>query len=160
MLPESPMYTRPRAAGGRLNGRKPAQPRPERDRERQHRLVLVLRERVDREVAARDDRERRRETVHVVEQVEGVRDAHEPQEPESPGEDVVADDFDVEAAREDDDGGGDLRGELRDRAQVPEVVDETRDEDDRDAARMPPSSPFQEMIPAASATATPATNPA
>ena len=40
-------------------------------------------------------------------------------------------------AREHHDRGGDLRGELRDRAQVSQVVDETRDEDDRDAREDP-----------------------
>ncbi len=109
----------------------------ERDRQREHGLVLVRRQRVDREVGARDDRQRRRETVHVVEQVEGVRDADEPEEADRPREDVVPDDLDVEPAREHDDGGGDLRGELRDRAQVAEIVDEPCDEDDRDAGEDP-----------------------
>ena len=105
---------------------------PERDREREDRLVLVRGQRVDRKVRARDDRERRREAVHVVEEVEGVGDADEPEQADRPRDDVVADQLDVEAAREDDDGRGDLGGELRDRAQVPEVVDEPGDEDDRD----------------------------
>ena len=93
----------------------------------------MLGERVDREVRARDDRERRREPVHVVEQVERVRDADEPQQPDRPREDVVSDDLDVQAARQHDYGSGDLCGELREGAQVPEVVDEAGDEDDRDA---------------------------
>ena len=58
-------------------------------------------------------------------------------EPDRPREHVVADDLDAQAAREHDDGRGDLRRELRDRAQVPEVVDEPGDEDDRDAREDP-----------------------
>ena len=106
---------------------------PEREREREHCVVLVLGHGVDREVRARDDGKRRREPVHVVEEVEGVRDADEPDQADRPRENVVPDDLDVQAAREHDDRGGDLRCELRDRGEVPEVVDEPGDEDDRDA---------------------------
>ena len=93
----------------------------------------MLGDRVDREVRARDDRERRREPVHVVEEVEGVRDADEPEEPDRPRDDVVADDLDGQPARDHDHGGDDLRGELRHDAQMPEVVDEPREEHDGDA---------------------------
>ena len=54
-------------------------------------------------------------------------------EPDRPREDVVSDDLDVQAARQHDHGGGDLCGELREGAQVPQVVGEAGDEDDRDA---------------------------
>ena len=136
-LPESPMKTAAPRRGLRLNGRKPAHASPRASDEGEDRVVLVLRDRVDREVRTRDDRERRREAVHVVEQVERVRDPDEPEEADRPREDVVADDLDVEPAREHDDGGQDLRGELRERAQVPKVVDEPCDEDDRDAGEDP-----------------------
>ena len=120
-----------------MNGRKPGAREPESQSECQHGLVLVLGHRVDREVRAGDDRKSRREPVHVVEEVERVRDPDEPEEPDCPREDVVSDDLDVEAAREHDDRGDDLRAELRDRAQVSQIVDQPREEDDRDADEDP-----------------------
>ena len=134
----------------------------ESEREREHKdgLVLVLGQSVDREVAAGDDRERRRQAVHVVEEVERVRDPDEPEEADRPCEDVVADDLHVQAAREDDDRGGDLRRELRDRAQMAEVVDEPGDEDDRDARQDPASSPLHSTAPIASAKRIPPMKPA
>ncbi len=104
----------------------------EREREDEHRLVLVLRQRVDREVRARDRGQRRREPVHVVEQVEGVRDPDEPEEADRPRQDVVLDDLDAQAAREHDHGGADLRGQLGEGAQVTEVVDEPGREEERE----------------------------
>ena len=93
----------------------------------------MLGQRVDREVAARDRGEGRREPVHVVEQVEGVRDPDQPEEPDRPPEDVVPDDLDAEPAREHDHGGADLNRELDGRAQVPQVVEQPRREEERAA---------------------------
>ena len=136
-LPESPMKTTAPRRGRRLYGQEAETREAEREREGEDDLVLVLGQRVDREVGAGDDREGRCEAVHVVEEVERVRDAHEPEEADRPREDVVADDLDVQAAREHDDRRDDLRGELRDRAQPPDVVDQPGDEDDRDAGEDP-----------------------
>ena len=136
-LPESPMKTAAPRCGLRLNGRNPAHARPSASDEDEDGVVLVLRQGVDREVRARDDRERRRQAVHVVEQVERVRDPDEPEETDRPCEDVVSDDLDVEPARQHDHRGDDLRAELRDRAQVPQVVHEPGDEDDGDAGEDP-----------------------
>ena len=79
-LPASPMNTAARRPGRRLKGRKPTHAKPSDERKDEHDVVLVSRGGVDGEVTARDRRERRCETVHVVQQVEGVRDAHEPDE--------------------------------------------------------------------------------
>ena len=79
-LPASPMKTWAPPPGRRLNGRNPSAREREREREDEHEVVVVHRRRVDREVAAGDRRERRREAVHVVEQVERVRDPDEPDE--------------------------------------------------------------------------------
>ena len=54
-------------------------------------------------------------------------------EPDCPGDDVVADDLDGQAARDHDHGGDDLRCELRHDAQMPEIVDEPCEEHDGDA---------------------------
>ena len=109
----------------------------EREGEDQDGVVLVLGQCVDREVAARDDGERRRQAVHVVQQVERVRDPDQPEQPDRPREYVVADDLDAQAAGQDDHRCRDLSRELGDRAQVPEVVDEPGNEDDRDAREDP-----------------------
>ena len=86
------------------------------------------RRRVDREVEAGDGRERRREAVHVVEQVERVRDPDEPEERDHDAQHVVRDELDAEPGGDRDPGRRELGDELRDRAQVPDVVDEPRDE--------------------------------
>ena len=81
-------------------------------------MVLVHGEGVDREEQSRDPRERRRQAVHVVEEVEGVRHAHEPDERDDAGEEVVRDEAgDGDAVEDDEAGRGELRGELRDRAE-------------------------------------------
>ena len=102
----------------------------EREGEDEDELVLVHGRRVDREVDARDRRERRREPVHVVEQVEGVRDPHEPEERDRDAEHVVLDELDPQARRDRDRRRADLRRELRERAQVPDVVDQPGGEDE------------------------------
>ena len=136
-LPESPMKTAAPRCGRRLNGRKPPHARPSEIASASTVSFSCAVSASIAKYAARDDRQRRGEAVHVVEQVEGVRDADEPEETDGPREDVVPDDLDVQPAREHDDSGGDLRGELRDRAQVAEIVDEPCDEDDRDAGEDP-----------------------
>jgi hypothetical protein len=79
---------------------------------------------VDREVEAGDRRERRREAIHVVEQVERVRDPDEPEERDRRREDVVRHELDAQPRRDRDTGRGELRDELRERAQVPDVVEQ------------------------------------
>ena len=92
-------------------------------REHEHEVVLVHGRGVDREVDARDRGERGGEAVHVVEQVERVRDPDEPEERDRDAEHVVRDELDAQARGDREPGGGELRGELRERAQVTEVVD-------------------------------------
>ena len=93
--------------------------------------------RVDREVRAGDRGQRRGKPVHVVEEVEGVRDAHEPDERDDDRDDVVREQLDVEAAGDDDPGGGELCQELAQRPEAERVVDEPGDEDHRAAAEDP-----------------------
>ena len=96
---------------------------------------------VDREVDARDRRERGREAVHVVEQVERVRDPDQPEERDRDAEHVVGDELDAETGGDREPRGGELGGELRARAQVTKVVDQAREEDDRAAAEDPGELP-------------------
>ena len=125
------------AAGPQVEREEAGAREPEREREHEHGVVRMLGCGVDREVAARDRRERRGEPVHVVEEVEGVRDPDEPEDPDRPREDVVPDDLDLEPAREHDDSGADLERELDDRAQVPNVVEEAGGEEERAAGEDP-----------------------
>ena len=107
----------------------------ERKREREHGVVRVDRDRVDREEDGRDRCERRREAVHVVEQVEGVRHPDEPDECDEAREEVVGDQpGDRQSLPDHDPGGGELRGQLRDRAERVEVVEKAGDEEDRAAS--------------------------
>ena len=102
----------------------------------------VDRERVDREERARDRRERRREAVHVVEQVERVRHPEQPDDAERGRERRRSRRSRTRTPDHDDErGGAALRGELRERRQAEDVVDEAGDEEDRaaaeDAAELP-----------------------
>ncbi len=53
---------------------------------------------VDREVGAGDGRERRGETVHVVEQVDRVGDSDEPDDGDHDGDDVIVKQLDAKPA--------------------------------------------------------------
>ena len=110
------MKTSARPPGRRLNGQEAGARERAREREREHGVVRVDGHGVDREEPERDRGERRREAVHVVEQVERVRHPDEPEERDRAGEDVVVDELDGRPGREHDRAGGDLRGELRERA--------------------------------------------
>ena len=125
------------APGPQVEGEEARAGPPEREREDEHGLALVLGQRVDREVRARDRGQRRREAVHVVEQVERVRDPDEPEDPDAPGEDVVADDLHLQPAGERDHRGADLDRELDEGAQVPQVVDQPGREEERGAGEDP-----------------------
>ena len=131
-LPESPMNTVALYPGRRLNGRKPEAGEPERKREREDEVVLVDRGSVDREVGARDGRERRREPVHVVEEVEGVGDPDQPDERDHDADQIVPDQLDPEPTRDRQPGGGELRDQLGDRAQVRDVVEKPGAEEEHD----------------------------
>ena len=128
-LPESPMKTTALRPGLRLNGRKPTQAPPSASARTSRELARVLRDRIDGEHGAGDRRERRGQPVHVVEQVERVRDPDQPDDAEDGREHVRVDDLDRQPRSEDDSGGGELRRELRDRAEREEVVDEAGDEE-------------------------------
>ena len=80
---------------------------------------------VDREQRRCDRRERSGQAVHVVEQVEGVGHPDEPDETDRCCEHVVADDLDGDTCGEHDRGRAELDGELDDRRQRADVVDET-----------------------------------
>ena len=154
-------HERARAAGRpEVEGQEAGAREGEREREDEHEIVLVHRRRVDREVDARDRGERRGQAVHVVEQVERVRDADEPEERDRDAEHVVLDELDAQARGDRDPGGGELRGELRQRAQVADVVEQAGDEDDRaageDSRRAPRS---RSTAPTRSASSTPAATP-
>ena len=101
----------------------------QREREDEDEVVRMRRRRVDREVEACDGRERRRQAVHVVEQVEGVGDPHEPEDGDRDAQHVVRHELDPQAGRDRDPGGRDLRCELRQRAQMADVVDDPCDEE-------------------------------
>ena len=75
------------------------------------------------------------EPVHVVEQVEGVRDAHHPDDGEGHVERVVVEEVGADPARDEDDGGQDLAGELEAHleAVAQHVVEEADQERDRGA---------------------------
>ena len=150
------MNTARAVAGPQVEREEAAAGEAEREREASTVSFGCAVDRVDREVSAGDDRERRGEAVHVVEQVERVRDADEPEEAIATPSMSFADDLDGRPARDHDDRGRELRGELRERAQVPEIVDEPRDEHDRDAREDPAELPHGSTAPTASASATPA----
>ena len=97
-------------------------------------MVRVDRVGVDREERARNRGERRGESVHVVEQVERVRDPDQPDDADHCRGDVVADDLDADAGRENERCGRALRRELRERRELVEIVDEAREEEDPAAA--------------------------
>ena len=115
----------------------------ERERERERQVVLVQRRGVDREVAAGDRGQRRGEPVHVVEQVERVGDADEPDDRDDGRDDVVADQLDAQTRRDGDSRRRELRRELRERAQMPDVVHEPGGEEQarRRGSRAAPRSP-------------------
>ena len=114
---------------------------PEREREHEDEVVLVDRGCVDREVGARDRRERRRQPVHVVEEVEGVGDPDEPDERDHDADQVVSDQLDPEPARDREPGGGELRDQLGDGAQVRDVVEKPRAEEEHDPGDDPRQLP-------------------
>ena len=109
--------------GRRLNGRKPPQANPSESARTSTRSFGCTVDGVDREVGAGDRCKGRREAVHVVEEVEGVRDPHEPDERHHRRDDVVREQLHAQAARDRDAGGPELRRELRQRAEMPEVVE-------------------------------------
>ncbi len=100
--------------------------------ERERRVVGVHRDRVDGEEEERDRGERRSEAVHVVEQVERVRKPDQPDDGDRISDDLVVHELDVRAAHDHDRGGGALRGQLGERPEPVEVVDEAADEHERD----------------------------
>jgi hypothetical protein len=107
----------------------------DRNREREHGVVRVDRDRVDREEDRSDSRQRRREAVHVVEEVEGVRHPDEPDERDGAGEKVVRDQArDRESAADHEAGGGELRPQLDQRPEREEIVQQAGDEENRAAA--------------------------
>ena len=132
-LPESPMKIAAGCPGRRLNGRKAEAREAEREREHEHEIVAVDGRRVDREIGAGDRRERRGEAVHVVEQVEGVRDPDEPEGRDGDGDDVVREQLDAEPRGDHDCRRAELRGELRHRPEVADVVDQAGHEQQRAA---------------------------
>ena len=132
--PESPMKTSALPRRLRLNGRKPRQARAP---ARASASAAWLGWTVTASIAKKPNAiagERRGEPVHVVEQVERVRHADEPEEREGPGDHLRVDQLHVGAGREHQHGGSDLRAELDERRQGPEVVDQPGDEQQRDAA--------------------------
>ena len=103
----------------------------ERERQCQDAVALVDLERVDGEEHGGDRGESRRKAVHVVEQVERVRHPDEPDECDDTREEVVRDQAgDREPVEDHEECCGDLGGELRNRAEREEVVEETRHEED------------------------------
>ena len=98
---------------------------------------MVDRHRVDGEEGGGDGGQRAGEPVHVVEQVERIRDPDEPEDAEHDRERVVRDDVHREAGREHEGCRSHLGGELRERGQGAQVVDQAGDEDDAHAAEDP-----------------------
>ena len=120
-------------ARSQIEGQEAEAREAERECEHEDDVVLVGRGGVDREVAARDRRERRGEPVHVVEQVEGVGDADEPHDRDDGRDRAVPDQLHAEAGCNGDARRRELGGELGERAQVADVVHQPGDEEDRAA---------------------------
>ena len=129
------------AAGSQVEGQEAETGERERERQHQHEVVLVHGRSVDGEVQAGDGRQRRGEAVHVVEQVERVRDPDEPEERDHDAEGVVRDELDPQACGDGDSRRGELHRELRNRAHVPDVVDEAGGEEQRGSGEDPRELP-------------------
>ncbi len=103
-----------------------------RERDREDGVARMDGDRVDREERERDRSEGRGEPIHVVEQVERVRHPDEPDQRERPGDHLVVDQLHVRPGGEHDDRRGELDGELADRRQRTQVVDQPCGEEERD----------------------------